>query len=141
MKFRNPANGYEEEVGPAGLWCLLFGFIYFAAKGVWTHAIASLVLAFCTAGASWLVYPFFAREAVEKNYLRKGWIPVQVRILHLEAEPAEAKPPAGRRLLLSVIAAAIAAGILVMAWDSYKKPAPTAGALSLPEKRPPGLAR
>jgi hypothetical protein len=77
MKFRNPANGYEEEVGHAWLWCLLFGFIYFAIKGVWTHAAASLALAIITAGISWVIYPFFARVAVEKSYLRRGWIPVR----------------------------------------------------------------
>jgi hypothetical protein len=55
----------------------LFGFVYFAVKGVWTHAIASLTLAIVTAGVSWFFYPFFARGAVEKNYLRKGWIPVR----------------------------------------------------------------
>jgi hypothetical protein len=52
MKFRNPANGHEEEVGHAWLWCLLFGFIYFAIKGVWTHAVASFALAIVTAGIS-----------------------------------------------------------------------------------------
>lgn len=74
MRFRNPANGYEEDVGSAGLWCLLFGFAYFAAKGVWTHAAASLALAIMTGGLSWFVYPFFARAAVEKNFLRRGWV-------------------------------------------------------------------
>lgn len=71
--FRNPANGYEEKVGYAGLWCLLFGPAYFAVKGVWTHAAASLLLAIPTAGLSWLVYPFFAKQAVATNYLRRGW--------------------------------------------------------------------
>ena len=75
-RFRNPANGYEENVGHAWLWCLLFGCFYFAVKGVWTHAVASFVLALLTFGLSWLVYPFFARGAVERNYLRRGWIPV-----------------------------------------------------------------
>ena len=31
-RFRNPSNGYEENVGEAWLWCLLAGPIYFAAK-------------------------------------------------------------------------------------------------------------
>ena len=44
-RFRNPSNGYEENVGQAWLWCLLLGPIYFAAKGVWFHAAASLLLA------------------------------------------------------------------------------------------------
>jgi hypothetical protein len=76
MRFRSPSNGYEEEVGPAWLWCLLFGFIYFAVKGVWSHAVVSFVLAFITVGVSWLIYPFFARKIVETDYLRRGWVPV-----------------------------------------------------------------
>ncbi len=61
----------------AWLWVLLFGFVYFAVKGVWTHAIAGLVLAFLTFGISWLIYPFFAGSIMRTNYLRKGWIQVQ----------------------------------------------------------------
>jgi hypothetical protein len=75
-KFRHPTNGYTEAVGTAWLWCLLFGCIYFAIKGIWTHAVAAFVLALLTFGLSWLVYPFFARGIVEKHYLRSGWIPV-----------------------------------------------------------------
>jgi hypothetical protein len=74
-RFRNLANGYEETTDRAGLWCLLFGFVYFAVKGVWTHAVAGLALAIVTAGASWFVYPFFAQQILEKHYLRNGWVP------------------------------------------------------------------
>ena len=59
-RFRNPSNGYEENVGQAWLWCLLLGPIYFAAKGIWLHAAASLLLAIGTGGISWFIYPFFA---------------------------------------------------------------------------------
>lgn len=76
LRFRNPTNGYTEEAGAPWLWCLLFGCIYFAIKGIWTHAVAAFLLALLTAGFSWLVYPFFARGIVEKHYLRNGWIPV-----------------------------------------------------------------
>jgi hypothetical protein len=72
----NPANGNEEDIGTPWIWCLLFGCIYFAVRGVWTHAVAALLLAVITAGFSWLVYPFFARAAVERHYFRKGWLPV-----------------------------------------------------------------
>jgi hypothetical protein len=75
IRFRNSANGYEEAVGTPWIWCLLFGCVYFAAKGIWTHAVAALLLALLTAGLSWLVYPFFARQIVETHYLRRGWIP------------------------------------------------------------------
>lgn len=77
--FRNPANGYVEEVRLAWFWSLLFGFFYFAVKGIWTHAVAGLVLALLTFGISWLVYPFFAQQIVERHYLRRGWIPVEAR--------------------------------------------------------------
>ena len=76
LRFQNPANGYTEQVGVPWVWCLLFGCIYFAVKGIWTHAVAALLLALLTAGFSWLVYPFFTRSIVEKHYLRSGWIPV-----------------------------------------------------------------
>ena len=74
VRFRNPANGYEEDVGTPWVWCLLFGCIYFTVRGIWTHAVAALLLAGITAGVSWLVYPFFVRLAVEWHYLRKGWL-------------------------------------------------------------------
>jgi hypothetical protein len=37
-RFRNPSNGYQENVGQAWLWCLLLGPIYFAAKGIWPRS-------------------------------------------------------------------------------------------------------
>jgi uncharacterized membrane protein len=76
QRFRNPANGYEEECGTPWLWCLLFGCIYFAVRGIWTHAVAALLLAIFTWGLSWLIYPLFARQIVETHYLRRGWLPV-----------------------------------------------------------------
>ena len=76
--YENPTNGYQEKVGSAGLMCFLFGPLYFLAKGIWTHAIISAVAAILTCGLSWLVYPFCARTLVEQNYLRKGWMPVEV---------------------------------------------------------------
>ena len=50
VRFRNPANGYEEDVGTPCVWCHLFGCIYFAVRGIWTHAIAALLLVGVTAG-------------------------------------------------------------------------------------------
>jgi hypothetical protein len=55
------------------LWCLLFGPIYFAAKGVWLHAVIALLAALATMGLSWLIYPFFAKGIVYKAYARRGW--------------------------------------------------------------------
>jgi hypothetical protein len=74
MKFKNPNNGYVEEISDwVWLWVLLFGCIYFAVKGVWTHAAVGLILAFLTWGISWLIYPFFARGIMRRHYLRRGW--------------------------------------------------------------------
>ena len=73
-RFRNPHNGYEEKVGEAWLWCLLLGPVYFAAKGIWLHAAASLLLAIGTGGVSWFIYLFFANWIVRKHYLlTDGW--------------------------------------------------------------------
>ena len=76
MEFRNPSNNYTESVSSvAWLWVLLFGFFYFAIKGVWRHAVASLVLGMLTMGFSWLIYPFFAQSIMRNHYLKMGWIP------------------------------------------------------------------
>lgn len=73
-RFRNPSNGYEEEVsGLAWLWVLLFGCIYFAVKGVWPHAVAGFLLAFVMFGLSWLLYLFFAFGIMRAHYRRMGW--------------------------------------------------------------------
>lgn len=76
MTFRNPSNGYTESMNPlaVGVWALLFGCLYFAAKGIWFHAVIGLILALITYGASWLIYPFFAPGIVRTHYLRKGWV-------------------------------------------------------------------
>jgi hypothetical protein len=73
MRFRNPANGYIEVVSKPGLWTFLFGGFYFAAKGIWQHAIVALLLALVTGGLSWLCYPFFARSLLRTHYLQLGW--------------------------------------------------------------------
>ena len=77
--FKNPSNGYVEEVGDlTWLWCLLFGAFFFAYKNVWAHFVIGLGAALVTAGISWLVYPFFARSIVENHYRRNGWIEVSL---------------------------------------------------------------
>lgn len=77
LQFKNAMNGHIEVVpNRAWLWVLLFGGLYFLVKGVWTHAAVSFVAAFFTFGASWLVYPFFAKRIMTSHYLRNGWIPV-----------------------------------------------------------------
>jgi hypothetical protein len=73
MRFENPVNGYVAEVSSPGLWSFLFGPLYFAINGVWTHAVASLFIAPVTLGLSWLNYPFFASGIMRGHYLGMGW--------------------------------------------------------------------
>ncbi len=73
--FRNPVNGYEEKVRLAWLWCLLFCPLYFTVNGVWPHALIS----WFTMPVTWLIYPFFAKGIIKRNYLRKGWIEVSAK--------------------------------------------------------------
>lgn len=73
MKFKHPVTDYVEEPRFCFLWCLLFGCLYFAAMRCWTHAVISLVAAVVTGGFSWLVYPFFAKRVITRQYLRAGW--------------------------------------------------------------------
>lgn len=86
MRFKNPANGHVEEAtsGMSWLWALLWPPIYYAVKGIWTHAVVSLVLAWLIGGATFgigtlivgLFYAFLNGSIVRKHYLGKGWIEV-----------------------------------------------------------------
>jgi len=69
----NSANNYEVTVSLAGLWCFLFGCFYFAYKGVWGQAFLSGIIAVCTFGLSWLIYPFFAEKIIVDHYQKNGW--------------------------------------------------------------------
>jgi len=87
MTFRNPSNNHTETIPAlAWLWTLLFGVIYFAIRGVWTHTLVSLILAIMTAGISWLIYPFFTTRILRNYYLKKGWIEVGDNIEHVAPE-------------------------------------------------------
>ena len=74
-RFKNTFNDYEEYSSDvfSWLWCLLFGCIYFAVKGNWRHAFASLGWAIVTFGVSWFIYPFFVYGINDKHYERQGW--------------------------------------------------------------------
>jgi len=136
-KFQNPNNRYIEDVERAGLWCLLFGTLYFAVKGVWGHAVISLVLAILTVGISWLIYPFFAQQIVETNYLRRGWVRLNPHgweradtdepswdiPAHLRFKPSS-KPNPIFVIVLLVIAAGSISGIISTSSDSMPKTAP-----------------
>ena len=73
--FVNPANGHAERVGLARLWVLLFGVFYFAAKGMWRHAILLFLLAVPTLGVAWVYYVLTAPKHVRHHYLERGWVP------------------------------------------------------------------
>jgi peptidoglycan biosynthesis protein MviN/MurJ (putative lipid II flippase) len=74
MVFRDVTTGYIEEASCPWLWVLLFGPLYFALKGIWSHVFISIVVAVLTSGFSTLVYPFFANSIIEKHYASNGWI-------------------------------------------------------------------
>ena len=50
MMFKNPSNDFVQETSSplSWLWVFLFGFLYFAVKGIWTHAVANFILVICT---------------------------------------------------------------------------------------------
>jgi hypothetical protein len=73
MTFTNLQNQHTVTVNHPRLWTFLFGPLYFAVHGVWSHAVISLVVALLTVGLSWVVYPFLAPSILRNAYLRKGW--------------------------------------------------------------------
>ena len=69
--FKNPSNNYIVEVPKlAWLWVFLWAPIYFSIKGIWSHALISIVLAICTMTISTFIYPFFAKSILKKHYLK-----------------------------------------------------------------------
>lgn len=52
------------------LWCLLFGPLYYLAKGMWLWALLSLL----TANGLWVGFPLFNRSIVLRHFHRKGWV-------------------------------------------------------------------
>ena len=72
--FKNPENGNIEAITRKDFyWCLLFGFLYFVKKKMWFHAVLSFVLSIGTYGISILIYPFFVKSILLKEYVKKGW--------------------------------------------------------------------
>lgn len=71
--YQNPENGYTQSSSLPFLWSFLFGWMYFAVKGIWSHALISLVLAVITFGVSIFIYPFFTKGILENHYESKGW--------------------------------------------------------------------
>lgn len=73
MRFAHPLNQHVVTVKAPRFWTFLFGPLYLASHGAWGQALISLIVAICTAGLSWLAYPFFAPGILRSAYLRKGW--------------------------------------------------------------------
>ena len=72
--FKNLENGNIEAITRKDFyWCLLFGFLYFVKKKMWFHAVLSFVLSIGTYGISMLIYPFFVKSILQKEYVKKGW--------------------------------------------------------------------
>lgn len=104
VAFKHPFNDYIEEVNNPAFWCFFLHTIYFIYMGVWRHVVLSFIfgsllinILFITANrpvrsgdadilqvlfiflgivAYWGFYSYKARSIVEKDFLRKGWIPV-----------------------------------------------------------------
>lgn len=76
--FQQPSNGFVEYFyNSNAFWgTLFFGSLYFASKGIWTHAVVSLGAAIATAGISWVIYPFFAKRILINHYMRRGLVPL-----------------------------------------------------------------
>gem|GEM_PF-6521571 len=51
----------------------LSGSFYLAANRMWFHSLLSLVLAICTLGVSWLLYPLFVRQLLTRHLRKQGW--------------------------------------------------------------------
>lgn len=75
-RFQNPSNAYTVSMSTPVefITCLAFGTIYFAYRGIWGHALLSLVAAVLTHGLSWLVYPFFVDKILKHHYQQRGWV-------------------------------------------------------------------
>ena len=71
MIAQNPTTDAERTItGPLHwLWCFLFGWFYYGAKGMWGMAIIS----FLTANGLLLILPIMNKGLVRKHYENLGW--------------------------------------------------------------------
>ena len=81
MKFKNPSDESVETIpATARLWALLFGPIYFAAKGLWVLAVVETVLCIVMLADPkliaiiWIAFALSADTALAKRYRRRGWV-------------------------------------------------------------------
>jgi hypothetical protein len=74
-KAYHPVNGATEEIWEGFSWpCLFFGSLWCAYKGMWGWGVASFVLAVCTFGISWAIFPFFANALHANSLLKRGYL-------------------------------------------------------------------
>jgi hypothetical protein len=93
MRFRNPTNGYTEEVGYDACYGVFFlGPLYLAAKGLWGHVFIWLALVtipgIASGGALLLlsiplasvIYAVAIQGLLETKFLSAGWIDIDQAI-------------------------------------------------------------
>src|SRR4030066_254981 len=74
-KAYHPVNDSTEEIWEGFSWpCLFCGFLWYMYKGMWGWGIIALILAVCTFGISWLIFPFFANAQYAKSLLERGYL-------------------------------------------------------------------
>lgn len=77
-KAYHPINGSTEQIWQGFSWpCLFLGFLWYLYKGLWGWGLIALILALCTFGLSWFVFPFFANEQHAKSLMAKGYLTEQ----------------------------------------------------------------
>ena len=71
MIIEHPMSGTQKAIlGPLHrLWSFLFGFIYYAAKGMWGPAVIS----FLTLNGLLVIFPLWNRTIVKGYYEYAGW--------------------------------------------------------------------
>ncbi len=96
MKFRNPANNHEEAPSTPWLWTILFGGLYYIAKGlvapliIWFVIVIFLYYLFGEPATLFVIILNFimatlSGSLIRSSYLRKGW-----QEITLETEQASA---------------------------------------------------
>lgn len=71
----HPVNDSTEKIWEGFSWpCLFCGFLWYMYKGMWGWGIIALILAFCTFGISWFLFPFFANAQYAKSLLERGYL-------------------------------------------------------------------
>lgn len=84
-KAYHPLNGSTEQIWQGFSWpCLFLGFLWYLYKGLWGWGLIALILALCTFGLSWFVFPFFANEQHAKSLMAKGYLTEQQWLLKQE---------------------------------------------------------